>query len=52
MFINSFGGVGALMLSPPPHPANAAAASNIKLIRRLCIYLSPFRLSASVHGSA
>jgi hypothetical protein len=45
MFVNSFGGVGPLMLSPPPQPANAAAASNIKLISRFSIDSSPFRLS-------
>jgi hypothetical protein len=46
MFVSSFGGVGALTLSPPPQPATAAAASNIKAIRRFSINSSPFRLLA------
>ncbi|WP_236066842.1 hypothetical protein [Paraburkholderia haematera] len=44
MFVSSLGGVGALTLSPPPQPANAAAASNIKIFTRFSIDLSPFRL--------
>ncbi|WP_236061408.1 hypothetical protein [Paraburkholderia domus] len=42
IFVSSLGGVGALTLSPPPQPANAATASNIKVIRRFSINSSPF----------
>jgi hypothetical protein len=44
MFVNSFGGVGPVTLSPPPQPANVAAPTNVQLISRLFIFPSPFCL--------